>query len=150
MLKAIQKERLLEFPGEMLRKQDLIRWNLLKTKIDEAKEDLKDWMDGAGTQFGPAVWYKYAADGSIQTYGYNETATTSEAPGEGWECYTDSKGAVATYFKFTSEDTGAYSDSAQKKLDSFYDNDPDTRQWWPIPDATLINSQGTLVNDYGF
>ena len=147
---AIVDERALEFVGEMLRKQDLIRWNLLKTKIDEAKEDLKDWMDGAGTQFGPAVWYKYAADGSIQTYGYNETATTTEAPGEGWECYTDSKGAVATYFKFTSEDTGTYSDSAQKKLDSFYDNDPDTRQWWPIPDATLINSQGTLVNDYGF
>ena len=147
---AIVDERALEFVGEMLRKQDLIRWNLLKTKIDEAKEDLKDWMEGAGTQFGPAVWYKYAADGSIQTYGYNETATTTEAPGEGWECYTDSKGAVATYFKFTSEDTGAYSDSAQKKLDSFYDNDPDTRQWWPIPDATLINSQGTLVNDYGF
>ena len=147
---AIVDERALEFVGEMLRKQDLIRWNLLKTKIDEAKEDLKDWMDGAGTQFGPAVWYKYAADGSIQTYGYNETATTTEAPGEGWECYTDSKGAVATYFKFTTEDTGAYSDSAQKKLDSFYDNDPDTRQWWPIPDATLINSQGTLVNDYGF
>ena len=147
---AIVDERALEFVGEMLRKQDLIRWNLLKTKIDEAKTDLKDWMDGAGTQFGPAVWYKYAADGSIQTYGYNETATTSEAPGEGWECYTDSKGAVATYFKFTSEDTGAYSDSAQKKLDSFYDNNPDTRQWWPIPDATLINSQGTLVNDYGF
>ena len=147
---AIVDERALEFVGEMLRKQDLIRWNLLKTKIDEAKEDLKDWMDGAGTQFGPAVWYKYAADGSIQTYGYNETATTTEAPGEGWECYTDSKGAVATYFKFTSEDTGAYSDSAQKKLDSFYDNNPDTRQWWPIPDATLINSQGTLVNDYGF
>ena len=147
---AIVDERALEFVGEMLRKQDLIRWNLLKTKIDEAKEDLKDWMDGAGTQFGPAVWYKYAADGSIQTYGYNETATTTEAPGEGWECYTDSKGAVATYFKFTTEDTGAYSDSAQKKLDSFYDNNPDTRQWWPIPDATLINSQGTLVNDYGF
>ena len=147
---AIVDERALEFVGEMLRKQDLIRWNLLKTKIDEAKEDLKDWMDGAGTQFGPAVWYKYAADGSIQTYGYNETATTTEAPGEGWECYTDSKGAVATYFKFTSEDTGTYSDSAQKKLDSFYDNNPDTRQWWPIPDATLINSQGTLVNDYGF
>ena len=147
---AIVDERALEFVGEMLRKQDLIRWNLLKTKIDEAKEDLKDWMDDAGTQFGPAVWYKYAADGSIQTYGYNETATTTEAPGEGWECYTDSKGAVATYFKFTTEDTGAYSDSAQKKLDSFYDNNPDTRQWWPIPDATLINSQGTLVNDSGF
>ena len=147
---AIVDERALEFVGEMLRKQDLIRWNLLKTKIDESKAELKEWMDNAGTEFGPAVWYKYAADGSIQTYGYNEPATTDAAPGEGWECYTNSKGEVATYFKFTSDETGTYSESAQKKLDSFYDNNPDTKQWWPIPEATLVNSQGTLFNDYGF
>ena len=148
---AIVDERALEFVGEMLRKQDLIRWNLLKTKMDESKEELQAWMDNAGTQFGPAVWFRYAADGSIETYGYNEPATTDVAPeGEGWECYTDSKGAVATYFKFMSEETGTYSESAQKKLDSYYDNDPDTRQWWPIPEATLVNSQGTLFNDYGF
>jgi hypothetical protein len=151
IFEAIVDERALEFVGEMLRKQDLIRWNLLGDKIDAAKAELKEWMDNAGTEFGPAVWYRYAADGSIETYGYNETATTDAAPaGDGWECYTDSKGAVATYFKFTSEDTGAYSESAQKKLDSFYDNDPDTKQWWPIPEATLVNSQGTLYNDYGF
>ena len=147
---AIVDERALEFVGEMLRKQDLIRWNLLKTKMDESKAELKAWMDNAGTEFGPAVWYRYAADGSIETYGYNETATTDAAPGEGWECYTNSKGEVATYFKFTSEDTGTYSESAQKKLDSFYDTDPDTKQWWPIPEATLVNSQGTLFNDYGY
>ena len=148
---AIVDERALEFVGEMLRKNDLIRWNLLKTKMDESKAELKAWMDNAGTSFGPAVWYRYAADGSIETYGYNEPATTAEAPaGEGWECYTDSKGEVGTYFKFTSEDTGTYSDSAQKKLDSYYDINPNTRQWWPIPEATLVNSQGTLLNDYGF
>jgi len=147
---AIVDERALEFVGEMLRKQDLIRWNILKDKLDASKAELKAWMDNAGTKFGPAVWYRYAADGSIETYGYNELSTTSSAPGEGWECYTNSKGEVATYFKFTSEDTGAYSESAQKKLDSFYDKDPNTRQWWPIPEATLVNSQGKLVNDYGF
>ena len=147
---AIVDERALEFVGEMLRKQDLIRWNLLKTKMDESKAELQAWMDNAGTEFGPAVWYRYAADGSIETYGYNETATTDAAPGEGWECYTNSKGEVATYFKFTSEETGTYSESAQKKLDSFYDINPDTKQWWPIPEATLVNSQGTLFNDYGY
>lgn len=152
---AIVDERALEFVGEMLRKQDLIRWNKLKEKMDESKAELEAWMDNAGTEFGPAVWYRYAADGSIETYGYNEKSTTDSAPaGEGWECYTNSKGEVATYFKFTSEDeaTGSVSrsESAQKKLDSFYDNDPDTRQWWPIPEATLVNSQGTLFNDYGF
>ena len=148
---AIVDERALEFVGEMLRKNDLIRWNLLKTKMDESQAELKAWMDNAGTIFGPAVWYRYAADGSIETYGYNELATTEEVPaGEGWECYTDSKGEVGTYFKFTSEETGTYSDSAQKKIDSYYDIDPNTRQWWPIPEATLVNSQGTLFNDYGF
>ena len=148
---AIVDERALEFVGEMLRKNDLIRWNLLKTKMDESKVELQAWMDNAGTTFGPAVWYRYAADGSIETYGYNELATTAAAPaGEGWECYTDSKGEVGTYFKFISEDIGTYSDSAQKKLDSYYDIDPNTRQWWPIPEATLVNSQGTLFNDYGF
>ena len=148
---AIVDERALEFVGEMLRKQDLIRWDLLKDKLDEAKKELDAWMKNAGTQFGPAVWYRYAADGSIETYGYNELATTATAPdGEGWMCYTDSKGAASTYFKFISEDTGTYSDSANKKLNSFYDNNPDTKQWWPIPEATLTNSQGALVNDYGF
>ena len=148
---AIVDERALEFVGEMLRKSDLIRWNLLKKKMDESKAELKAWMDNAGNNFGPAVWYRYAADGSIELYGYNEKSTTDTAPaGEGWNCYTDSKGAISTYFKFISNDTGAYSDSAQKKLDSFYDNNPDTKQWWPIPEATLTNSQGTLFNDYGF
>ena len=148
---AIVDERALEFVGEMLRKSDLIRWNLLKKKMDESKAELKAWMDNAGNNFGPAVWYRYAADGSIELYGYNEKSTTDTAPaGEGWNCYTDSKGAISTYFKFISDDTGAYSESAQKKLDSFYDNNPDTKQWWPIPEATLTNSQGTLFNDYGF
>ena len=148
---AIVDERALEFVGEMLRKSDLIRWNLLKKKMDESKAELKAWMDNAGNNFGPAVWYRYAADGSIELYGYNEKSTTDTAPaGEGWNCYTNSSGAVSTYFKFISEETGTYSESAQKKLDSFYNNDPDTKQWWPIPEATLTNSQGTLFNDYGF
>ena len=147
---AIVDERALEFVGEMLRKNDLIRWNLLKTKLDESREELQAWMDNAGTEFGPAVWYKYAADGSIETYGFNEKATTDAAPGEGWECYTNSKGEYSTYFKFVSDETGTYSESAQKKLDSFYDTNPDTKQWWPIPEATLVNSQGTLFNDYGY
>ena len=148
---AIVDERALEFVGEMLRKTDLIRWNMLKDKMDESKAELKEWMDNAGKDFGPAVWYRYAADCSIELFGYNEKSTTDTAPaGEGWNCYTNSSGAVSTYFKFISEETGTYSESAQKKLDSFYNNDPDTKQWWPIPEATLTNSQGTLFNDYGF
>jgi len=37
---AIVKERLLEFMGEGLRKYDLIRWNMLASKIQETKDNL--------------------------------------------------------------------------------------------------------------
>ena len=48
MLKAIQKERLLEFPGEMLRKQDLIRWNLLGTAVRQTVTDMRALRDRTG------------------------------------------------------------------------------------------------------
>ena len=147
---AIVDERALEFVGEMLRKNDLIRWNLLKTKMDESQAELKKYLERTDkyADFGPSIWYRNNADGSIQFYGYDAQTSVDAAPaGEGWICDVD-------YFKFTSEDkeTGetVMSESATKKLNSFYDNDPNTRQWWPIPEATLTNSQGTLVNDYGF
>ena len=147
---AIVDERALEFVGEMLRKNDLIRWNLLKTKMDESQAELKKYLERTDkyAQFGPAVWFRNTAGGNIEFYGYDEVASTDAAPaGDGWECNLN-------YFKFTSEnkDTGEaeMSESATKKLNSFYDINPDTRQWWPIPEATLTNSQGTLVNDYGF
>lgn len=38
---AIVKERMLEFMGEGIRKYDLIRWNMLGTKIQETKENLR-------------------------------------------------------------------------------------------------------------
>ena len=147
---AIVDERALEFVGEMLRKNDLIRWNLLKTKMDESQAELKKYLERTDkyAQFGPAVWFRNTAGGNIEFYGFDEVASTDAAPaGDGWECNLN-------YFKFTSEnkDTGEaeMSESATKKLNSFYDINPDTRQWWPIPEATLTNSQGTLVNDYGF
>lgn len=48
MLQAIQKERMLEFPGEMLRKQDLIRWNLLGKNVKETVTNMKALRDRTG------------------------------------------------------------------------------------------------------
>lgn len=44
----IVHERLLEFGGEGLRKYDLIRWNLLATKIAETKQNLSSFQNGTG------------------------------------------------------------------------------------------------------
>ena len=45
---AIVEQRGLEFCGEMLRKADLIRWNLLSKKLEEAKEDLTNLCNKTG------------------------------------------------------------------------------------------------------
>ena len=53
---AIVDERALEFVGEMLRKNDLIRWNLLKTKMDESKKELQAYLyHTAGPNVVPAL-----------------------------------------------------------------------------------------------
>ncbi len=133
---AIVDERALEFVGEFLRKADLIRWNLLKTKMDEAKEDMYDLAAMNGN-----VYYKYNDDGyTISIFGLNE-GELGNNPGAGWQPYTDSKGAeVENYF----------SSLKPERIEALYLNDPNTRQWWPIFDNTVTNSQGKLINDYGF
>ncbi len=133
---AIVDERALEFVGEFLRKADLIRWNKLKVKMDEAKEDMYDLAAMTGN-----VYYKYNDDGyTLSIYGLNE-GELGNNPGAGWLPYTDSKGAeVENYF----------SSLKPERIEALYKNDPDTRQWWPIFDNTITNSQSKLVNDYGF
>ena len=133
---AIVDERALEFVGEFLRKADLIRWNMLKKKLDQAKSEMYALSEKTG-----AVYYKYNDDGyTLSLYGYNE-GELGNNPGAGWLQYTDSKGApVDNYF----------SDLKAERIERIYRNDPDTRQWWPIFDNPLTNSQGKLVNDYGF
>lgn len=133
---AIVEERALEFVGEFLRKADLIRWNLLKTKMDEAKADMYELAAKTGN-----VYYKYNADGyTLSLYGYNE-GELGNNPGAGWTSYKDSKGnPVENYF----------GDITPERIERLYRKDPNTRQWWPIFDNTVTNSQGMLVNDYGF
>lgn len=54
----IVHERLLEFGGEGLRKYDLIRWNLLATKIAETRQKLTDLLNGTG-QYANVPSYLY-------------------------------------------------------------------------------------------
>lgn len=144
MFEAIVEERALEFVGEFLRKGDLIRWNLLKEKLDEAKAEMTDLRNlaGAYAHMSGDVYYKVAEDGLSLTYwGYGTDETQAPAGNE----WTQEKKYI-TYDEF-------YDDPKKKdddKVENLYLKDPNTRQYWPIFASTLSDSQGTLVNDYGY
>jgi hypothetical protein len=138
---AIVEEHKLEFCGEMERKQALIRWNLLKVKLDEAKEKMDRLRNRTGEYADvPAnVYYKYADDGeTLILYGFNRGETTD--PGGDFVEFV--AGGGDPYVR-----PGAINDD---KINTIYRNDPDTKQLWPIFQVFIEASNGTLVNDYGY
>ncbi len=132
MFNAIVEEHKFEFTGEMERKQALIRWNLLGAKLSQAKDKMTNLKNRTGEyQDVPStLYFKYAADNiSLVIYGLNRGENTN--PGTG----------------YTSFAWNALSDS---KISSLYRGNPDTKQFWPIWQVFIDNSNNTLVNDYGY
>lgn len=154
MFNAIVKERGLEFAGEFIRKADLIRWGLLKTKMDEAKAKMNAIVNLADydaehpySQLSGHVYYKRVpyswsrgdvsyttANAKLVIYGLNYGET--ELDPEGYTEYADSKGDAATWIKATSLDD---------VKDYLYVQDPDKRQYWPIFNVNL-NDNASLKN----
>ena len=144
MFNAIVDERAFEFCGEMTRKFDLIRWGLLKSKMDAAKADMKNLRDLSGKYAGvnglngDIYWQ---LDGSqLKVWGFNgETSKPSGA----WE-------KKAEYFNKVVDTKGADTGLYDALIDGIYAVNPDTRQFWPIFRTTVVNSQGMIKNDYGY
>jgi hypothetical protein len=136
MFNAIVDEHKFEFCGEFERKQALIRWNLLKTKLDEAKAKMYALRDRAGEYADvPATLYtKYAVDGeSLEIYGLNP-GEINDRTADG---YTATPYVVATNLN-------------NEKIETIYRQDPNTRQFWPIWQVFIEGSNGQLINDYGY
>lgn len=82
---AIVKERLLEFMGEGLRKYDLVRWNMLASKIQETKDNLVAMASKAPPyEHLPQFMYYWqnsnAEDGSLWANSlYGDSPTSSGA-----------------------------------------------------------------------
>lgn len=136
MFNALVDENAFEFCGEMLRKQYLIRWNLLKAKIDEAKDKMYNLRERTGeyADVPERVYYRLAADGeSLEMYGLNrgETADMS-AEYESNTVWVDAE------------------ELTDERIETMYFNDPDTKQFWPIWQVFIDSSNGTLTNDYGY
>jgi starch-binding outer membrane protein, SusD/RagB family len=76
---AIVNERFLEFGHEGIRKFDLLRWNLLNTKIAEARTKIQQIRDMAApyTTVPDSIWYKNVGE-EIQFYAGTNTALTAQ------------------------------------------------------------------------
>ncbi|MDR7372023.1 RagB/SusD family nutrient uptake outer membrane protein [Flavobacterium aquidurense] len=137
MFNAIVEENKFEFTGEMERKQALIRWNLLKVKLDQAKQKMKNLSARTGeyADVPATLYYKFKADNvSLDIYGLNRGETTNP-------------GAAYTASPWTWTGT-----SADAKIASLYKPgvNPDNRQFWPIWQVFIDGSNGQITNDYGY
>lgn len=132
---AIVNERALEFTGEMLRKGDLIRWNLLNTKIAEAKTKLQQLENRQGkyAALPLKIYYKTAANGeTVEIYGLNFGDTDAQGVALG---YTANK----AWTMVATGDASTYWDALAVK-------DPNAQQVWPIWQVFLDSSNGLLNN----
>ena len=132
MFNAIVNENQYEFTGEMERKFALIRWNLLKTKLDEAKAKMTNLKARTGEyeDVPKTLYYKYKADNiTLDIYGLNRGEIVN--PGgdyisKGWEKLEDNK------------ITTLYHEGVN----------PDKKQFWPIWLFFVNGSNGYLDNNW--
>jgi hypothetical protein len=165
-LEAIRNERRLEFFGETIRKYDLIRWNLLKTNMDKAIDDMRNLaaLSGAYADVPAYVFWKYKSDDAnereILYYGFerNETApgitgkTITDQPAltawmaaNGWKYYNPNGNAT------TATTASLYINLSEGFITSLYVNNPDRQQACPLPMSIITDSRGTLSNaDVGY
>ncbi len=160
---AIVEQRGLEFAGESLRKADLIRWNLLKTKLNEAKTKMKQLARREG---------KYA-DLIDKVYTYQTVVNEGEAseivnaiPAGAYTSIetidgmtdifviyglnygdTETVGETLLDQGYTSTTWLGTDKLEDAKVDVLYVNNPDENQYWPIWQIFVDNSNGMLTND---
>ena len=137
--KGIVEQRAFEFAGEQLRKEDLIRWNMLSTSLAAEKDKLDQLRNLSGDYADlPANLYtKLASDEvTLVIYGLNHGDTDEEGAklvaNEGYE-----KAAWISPTKL--ED---------KYINALYYNNPDKYQYWPIWQTFIDSSNGMLDNSW--
>ncbi|WP_352422669.1 RagB/SusD family nutrient uptake outer membrane protein [Proteiniphilum sp.] len=131
---AIVEQRAFEFAGESLRKADLIRWNLLKVKLDEAKNKMRQLANREGpyADLPEKLYYQTAPDGeTLMIYGLNHGDTDEIGASLGYESNT----------VWIAPDK-----LPEELINALYQKDPDQNQFWPIWKFFIDISNGMLSN----
>lgn len=135
MFNAIVDEQKYEFTGEMERKMNLIRWNMLGSKMAQAKEKMNNLRlrTGEYATVPSTLYFRYAANNeSLIIYGLNRGELTNPSVPQ------------LNYTAF------AWDGLTESKVNSLYKANPDAKQFWPIWQVFIDTSNGLLKNDYGY
>jgi hypothetical protein len=171
---AIVNERAFEFAGEQIRRADLIRWGLLKTKIDDTKEKLQLLKGSDAVRQTPYDWvptdvytrkstkpasaflsdfFAGTAITALDFYGFNRgenAASADEVPGGAYDADTNPTG----WTKVTSTVWGAGNSTiASSWYDCLYingTNAPDEMQLLPVTPNIRALTNETMKDDYGY
>lgn len=135
---AIVNERGWEFGGEMLRKQDLIRWNLLGSKIAEMKEEWRKIVENERQDVPWNIFYKYKEDGeTLEILNPDYRIPGNNQPGY------QSAGWFASWMTMRLD---TYSGKVVEQIAHGYD--PSKNNYlYPIATDIITTSNGVLSND---
>lgn len=136
---AIVNERAWEFGGEMIRKQDLVRWNLLGNKINKMKDECTKILnnDVAWQNIPNYIFWKRSADGeSIDILNVNHRETATAVTG-----YTRT-----SWLSGASQSTKDRLTLFLSRIASGYDATKNNHLY-PISASVITESNGVLNND---
>ncbi|MBP6065622.1 RagB/SusD family nutrient uptake outer membrane protein [Bacteroides sp.] len=139
MFNAIVDENSWEFCGERLRKENLIRWNLLEVKLAEAKVKLAELNTGTGRYSGKvADLLYYKTDGeNVIFFGLQPD-----------EVAKIEQGQIPEGFSLVGTDGKWKGKIDQAKIDGLYTTTPANHMYWPIWENFISGSNGTLDNTF--
>ena len=144
-------ERAFEFCGENLRKYDLMRWGILKEKLEEAQAAVYDLQANKGAYAGrpDSVWLHYTRNDDFAqksaAYVFDKFVgldVDAKCPAE----FNKDNGWVAKAF-FLDKDSVPTINTTKWYLYKA-GTDINMHQYWPIFEVNIAASNGTLWNDY--
>lgn len=142
---AIVNERAWEFGGEMIRKYELIRWNLYAKKSQELVVTTKEMADAAFAGSGKYselpdyMYWKRDASGNFKIL--NPSRKYVGTPDATW--------TRVSFLASLKPTATTYQDWINKDWEKYYNGPVPgvARYIFPIPAEAITNSQGKLVND---
>lgn len=136
---AIVDERAWEFGGELIRKNDLVRWNLMGTKLNELNSRFETIVNGLDPNVPRYIYSRIAEDGEtldILNPDYNHPADGANLPG-----YTV-KQWMANLTESNKTSALGYVNSIMGGYDRLKNN-----HLFPLTNSIISTSNGTLEND---